>query len=79
MSGLSRCQGQRLSEISLRFATMNHDNLRLNSTHNPENSHRNMMRFQMHFSLDENERKRSLNLSEKVVLRTSETSTIEQP
>ena len=33
----------------------------------------------MHFSLDENERKRSLNLSEKVVLRTSETSTIEQP
>ena len=40
---------------------------------------RNMMRFQMHFSLDENERKRSLNLSEKVVLRTSETSTIEQP
>ena len=58
---------------------MNHDNLRLNSTHNPENSHRNMMRFQMHFSLDENERKRSLNLSEKVVLRTSETSAIEQP
>jgi len=39
LSGLSRCQGQRLSEISLRFATMNHDNLRLNSTHNPENSH----------------------------------------
>ena len=38
-----------------------------------------MMRFQMHFSLDENERKRSLNLSEKVVLRTSETSAIEQP
>ena len=33
----------------------------------------------MHFSLDENERKRSLNLSEKVVLRTSEASTIEQP
>ena len=33
----------------------------------------------MHFSLDENERKRNLNLSEKVVLRTSETSTIEQP
>ena len=33
----------------------------------------------MHFSLDENERKRSLNLSEKVVLRTSKTSTIEQP
>ena len=33
----------------------------------------------MHFSLDENERKRDLNLSEKVVLRTSETSTIEQP
>ena len=33
----------------------------------------------MHFSLDENERKRSLNLSEKVVLRTSETSAIEQP
>ena len=41
--------------------------------------HINMMRFQMHFSLDENERKRSLNPSEKVVLRTSETSTIEQP
>ena len=40
---------------------------------------KNMMRFQMHFSLDENERKRSLNPSEKVVLRTSETSTIEQP
>ena len=58
---------------------MNHDNLRLNSTHNPENSHKNMMRFQMRFSLDENERKRSLNPSEKVVLRTSETSTIEQP
>ena len=33
----------------------------------------------MHFSLDENERKRSLSLSEKVVLRTSETSAIEQP
>ena len=33
----------------------------------------------MHFSLDENERKRNLNLSEKVVLCTSETSTIEQP
>ena len=33
----------------------------------------------MHFSLDENERKRNLNLSEKVVLRTSKTSTIEQP
>ena len=33
----------------------------------------------MHFSLDENERKRSLNLSEKVVLRTSKTSTIKQP
>ena len=33
----------------------------------------------MHFSLDENERKRSLNLSEKVVLRASETSAIEQP
>ena len=58
---------------------MNHDNLRLNSTHNPENSHKNMMRFQMHFSLDKNERKRNLNLSEKVVLRTSETSAIEQP
>ena len=41
--------------------------------------HINMMKFQMHFSLDENERKRSLNLSEKVVLRTSETSAIEQP
>ena len=39
LSGLSRCQGQRLSEVSLCFATMNHDNLRLNSTHNPENSH----------------------------------------
>ena len=25
---------------------MNHDNLRLNSTHNPENSHENMMKFQ---------------------------------
>lgn len=25
---------------------MNHDNLRLNSTHNPENSHINMMKFQ---------------------------------
>ena len=25
--------------MSLCFATMNHDNLRLNSTHNPENSH----------------------------------------
>jgi len=59
---------------------MNHDNLRLNSTHNPENSHKNiMMRFQMHFSLDENERKLVSYLSEKVVLRTSETSTIEQP
>ena len=33
----------------------------------------------MHFSLDENERKLVLYLSEKVVLRTSETSTIEQP
>jgi len=33
----------------------------------------------MHFSLNENERKRSLNFSEKVVLRTSETSMIEQP
>ena len=41
--------------------------------------HINMMRFQMHFSLDENERKLVLYLSEKVVLRTSETSTIEQP
>ena len=30
---------RRLSEMSLFFATMNHDNLRLNSTHNPENSH----------------------------------------
>ena len=39
LSGLSRCQGQRLSEVSLCFATMNHDNLRLNSTHNPENLH----------------------------------------
>ena len=65
--------------MSLCFATMNHDNLRLNSTHNPENSHKNMMRFQMHFSLDENERKLVSYLSEKVVLRTSETSTIEQP
>ena len=33
----------------------------------------------MHFSLDENERKLVLYLSEKKVLRTSETSTIEQP
>ena len=41
--------------------------------------HINMMRFQMHFSLDENERKLVSYLSEKVVLRTSETSTIEQP
>ena len=40
---------------------------------------KNMMRFQMHFSLDENERKLVSYLSEKVVLRTSETSTIEQP
>ena len=58
---------------------MNHDNLRLNSTHNPENSHKNMMRFQMHFSLDENERKLVSYLSEKLVLRISETSAIEQP
>ena len=41
--------------------------------------HINMMRFQMLFSLDENERKLVLYLSEKRVLRTSETSTIEQP
>ncbi len=33
----------------------------------------------MHFSLDENERKRSLNLSEKVVLHTNEVSMIELP
>ena len=33
----------------------------------------------MHFSLDENERKLVSYLSEKVVLRTSETSAIEQP
>jgi len=33
--------------MSLFFATMNHDNLRLNSTHNPENSH---------IFLDENKR-----------------------
>ena len=39
----------------------------------------NMMRFQMHFSLDENERKLVSYLSEKKVLRTSETSAIEQP
>ena len=39
LNGLSWCQRQRLSEMSLCFATMNHDNLRLNSTHNPENSH----------------------------------------
>ena len=38
-----------------------------------------MMKFQMHFSLDENERKLVSYLSEKVVLRTSETNTIEQP
>ena len=37
------------------------------------------MRLQMHFSLDDNERKLVSYLSEKVVLRTSETSTIEQP
>ena len=41
--------------------------------------HINMMRFQMHFSLDENERKLVSYLSEKKVLRTSETSAIEQP
>ena len=41
--------------------------------------HINMMRFQMHFSLDENERKLVSSLSEKKVLRISETSTIEQP
>ena len=41
--------------------------------------HINMMRFQMHFSLDENERKLVSYLSEKLVLRISETSTIEQP
>ncbi|WP_279546294.1 hypothetical protein [Lachnoanaerobaculum sp. Marseille-Q4761] len=41
--------------------------------------HINMMKFQMHFSLDENERKLVLYLSEKRVLRTSETSAIEQP
>ena len=41
--------------------------------------HINMMRFQMHFSLDENERKLVSYLSEKKVLRISETSTIEQP
>ena len=39
LNGLSWCQRQRLSEMSLCFATMNHDNLRLNSTNNPENSH----------------------------------------
>ena len=33
----------------------------------------------MHFSLDENERKLVSYLSEKEVLRTSETSTIERP
>ena len=33
----------------------------------------------MHFSLDENERKLVSYLSEKLVLRISETSTIEQP
>ena len=33
----------------------------------------------MHFSLDENERKLVSYLSEKLVLRMSETSTIEQP
>ena len=38
-----------------------------------------MMRFQMHFSLDENERKFILYLSEKLVLRISEISTKEQP
>jgi len=54
LSGLSRCQGQRLSEVSLCFATMNHDNLRLNSTHNPENSHENMMKFQKKQRLDSN-------------------------
>ena len=37
------------------------------------------MKFQMHFSLDENERKLVSHFSEKVVLRTSETSAIEQP
>ena len=41
--------------------------------------HINMMKFQMHFSLDENERKLVSYLSEKKVLRTSETSTIERP
>ena len=41
--------------------------------------HINMMRFQMHFSLDENERKLVSYLSEKLVLRMSEMSTIEQP
>ena len=40
---------------------------------------KNMMKFQMHFSLDENERKLVSYLSEKVVLRTSEASAIEQP
>ena len=39
--------------------------------------HINMMRFQMYFSLDENERKLVSYLSEKKVLRTSETSAIE--
>ena len=37
------------------------------------------MRFQMHFSLDENKRKLVSYLSEKLVLRISETSTTEQP
>ena len=41
--------------------------------------HINMMKFQMHFSLDENERKLVSYLSEKRVLRTSETSAKEQP
>ena len=41
--------------------------------------HINMMKFQMHFSLDENERKLVSYLSEKLVLRMSEMSTIEQP
>ena len=39
--------------------------------------HINMMKFQMHFSLDENERKLVSYLIEKKVLRTSETSAIE--
>ena len=62
---------------------MNLDNLRLNSTHNPENNLIILIIIDeisdAFFTCDENKRKLVSYLSEKVVLRTSETSAIEQP